>query len=339
MEEANTGFESLVGTSQPIREIKERILKIAPLSSTVLITGESGTGKEIVARLIHQHSLRSRGSFVCVNCAAIPESLIESELFGHERGAFTGAVSRQSGQIKNADHGTLFLDEIGDMSLLAQSKMLRALEQHEIQPVGGSRPVPVDIRLISATHRELERLIAEEKFRGDLFYRLDVSRIHMPPLRERPADIPVLAAHFLSEVNRANGRQMEGFTPTAMRTLTGHNWPGNVRQLRNVIEAAAAICNSNWISDNDLRALHSFSVSGPHAFKRAAIPIPTRKVKPNKDALLETLESTQWNITKTAELLRWSRSTLYRELAKHKIDRNDSDLGTSLIEASELLNP
>ena len=187
----------LVGASEAIRDVKELIRKISPLNSTVLISGESGTGKEIVARLLHQNSRRRQASFVTVNCAAIPDNLLESELFGHERGAFTGAVSRQAGQMKLADRGTLFLDEIGDMSALAQSKMLRALEQREIHPLGATKAIPIDIRLITATHRDLEKLVAEEKFRSDLYYRIDVSRIHLPPLRERQSDIPILTAHFI----------------------------------------------------------------------------------------------------------------------------------------------
>jgi DNA-binding NtrC family response regulator len=326
LDEAYDGFESLVGGSEPIQRIKELIVRIAPLNTTVLITGESGTGKEIVAGLIHQHSRRMRAPFVCVNCAAIPDSLIESALFGHERGAFTGAFSRQTGQIKNADKGTLFLDEIGDMSALAQSKMLRTLEQHEIQPLGSSRPVPIDIRLIAATHRDLERMVAEEKFRSDLYYRLHVSRVHIPPLRERPGDIPVLALHFVHEINRLYNLQLEGFTPTALQTLTGHDWPGNVRQLRHVIEAAAIVCTSNRISDHDLRTLHSFSVSGPPAVKTSSPVIPTRQLRPSKDLLLETLEATHWNMTKTAELLSWSRSTLYRQVARYKIERHRASL-------------
>jgi DNA-binding NtrC family response regulator len=323
LDDVSDGFEALVGVSESIQEIKGLILKIAPSNSSVLITGESGTGKEIAARLVHQHSRRAQAPFVCVNCAALPDSLVESELFGHERGAFTGAVTRQIGQMKNADRGTLFLDEIGDMSGVAQSKLLRALEQHEIQPLGSARPIPVDVRLITATHRELERLVAEEKFRSDLYYRLDVSRIHLPPLRDRAMDIPVLAMHFVRIMNRVYGRQLLGLTPAALQTLARHDWPGNVRQLRNVIEAAAAICESDWISDCDIRAMHSFSISGPPRVRTiAAAVISTKQLKLGKDALLEALEATHWNMTRTAELLRWSRSTLYRNVARHHIERD-----------------
>ena len=323
--DVNDGFEDLVGVSEPIREVKGLIQKIAPLNSTVLITGESGTGKEIVAGLIHQHSRRAQAPFVCVNCAALPDSLVESELFGHERGAFTGAVTRQNGQMKNAHRGSLFLDEIGDMSAVAQSKMLRALEQREIQPLGSARPVSVDVRLITATHRNLDALVAEGKFRSDLYYRLDVSRIHLPPLRERVQDIPVLAVHFVRMMNRVYGRQLLGLTPPALQTLAHHDWPGNVRQLKNVIEGAAALATSEWISEADLRALHSFSVSGPPVRTTAAAVIATKQVKVGRDALLEALEVTHWNMTRTAEMLKWSRSTIYRKVARYQIQRQSAE--------------
>ncbi|HYI93602.1 MAG TPA: sigma-54 dependent transcriptional regulator [Bryobacteraceae bacterium] len=319
-------FRELVGASEAMREVKDFIRKVSPLDSTVMITGESGTGKEIVARLIHQNSLRKQCSFVTVNCAAIPDSLVESELFGYERGAFTGAISRQAGQMRLADRGTLFLDEIGDMSALAQSKMLRALEQREIQPLGATKTVPIDIRLITATHRDLDKLVAEEKFRSDLYYRIDVSRIHLPSLRERQSDIPVLAAHFIGEMNRLYGRQIEGLTPEALQTLVQHDWPGNVRQLRNVIEAAAVVCTTDRISDRDLRTLRSVAAEGPPQIKISAAVIPTRKARQGKDVLLEALETTNWNVTRTAELLRWSRSTLYRQIARHQLKRSEESI-------------
>lgn len=322
--EPTNGFDDLIGASAPIREIKTLIQRIAPLNSTVLITGESGTGKEVVARLIHRHSARARAPFVCVNCAAIPDTLLESELFGHERGAFTGAVCRQSGQMKLADGGTLFLDEIGDMSAMAQSKMLRALEQREIQPLGGLKPVPVNIRLITATHRNLEKLVAEDRFRSDLFYRLDVSRIHLPPLRQRACDIPALASHFLREMNHVHGRKIQGFTPAALRRLTDHDWPGNIRQLRNTVEAAAIICESDQISERDLRAFHPCASSGSLPVTTVAVAAPpTNRMRPRRDVLIEALEATHWNMTKTAELLKWSRSTVYRQVTKYQIERPD----------------
>ena len=321
VDDRSDGFEELVGVTESIREIKRLIRKLAPLNNTVLITGESGTGKEIVARLVHQHSRRAQAPFVCVNCAAVPDSLVESELFGYERGAFTGAVTRQIGQMRNANRGTLFLDEIGDMSGAAQSKMLRALEQHEIQPLGSARPVPIDVRLIAATNRDLEMLVAEEKFRRDLYYRLDVTRIHLPPLRERAKDIPVLAMHFVRMMNGIYGRQLLGLTPTALQRLERYDWPGNVRQLRNVIEAATAISESDWICDSDLRALHTFSISGVPVRTAAAALVSTKPVKLGKNALLAALEATHWNITKAAELLRCSRMTLYRNVAQYEIER------------------
>jgi DNA-binding NtrC family response regulator len=321
-ETADHTFDELVGNSEPTRELKRLIQKFAPLNSTVLITGESGTGKEIVARLVHQHSRRAKAPFVCVNCAALPDLLVESELFGHERGAFTGAITRQLGQMRNANGGTLFLDEIGDMSLTAQSKMLRALEMHEVQPLGAARCIPIDVRVVTATHHDLEKLIAEGKFREDLYYRLNVARIHVEPLRRRRDDIAVLANHFLGIMNRLHDRAHLGLTSGALETLLRNEWPGNVRQLRNVIEAATVICTSDWISDSDLRGLHSFSAGGPHLTTAATPVIPTKKVVSRKDALLDALEATQWNMTRTAELLRWSRSTLYRTVARYNIKRD-----------------
>jgi DNA-binding NtrC family response regulator len=322
LREPGDDFEELVGSSPEIRDIKLLIGRIAPLTGSVLITGESGSGKEVVARLIHSHSVRAKSPFVCVNCAAVPDSLFESELFGHEKGAFTGAVCRQAGQMRLADGGTLFLDEIGDMTALAQSKMLRALEQREVQPLGAARPIPVDIRLITATNRDLETLVAAGKFRADLFYRLDVTRIHLPPLRERRSDIPALAMHFIREMNKKYGRPIEGLTPAALTRLTDHDWPGNIRQLRNTIESAAVICESSRISDSDLRTFRSRATSASLTVKTvsAAAP-PTKPVQPRKDALLEALEATHWNMTRTAELLKWSRSTVYRQLSKYQIER------------------
>jgi DNA-binding NtrC family response regulator len=268
------GCEQFVGVSDAVLDVRKLIRTIAPTNGTVLITGESGTGKEIVARLIHQHSTRAQAAYVCLNCAAIADSLLENELFGHERGAFTDAVSRQTGQMKLAHGGTLFLDEIAEMSGQAQAKILRAVEQGEIRPLGGSRSVPINIRLITATHRRLEALVAEGRFRADLFYRLDVGRIHIPPLRERVVDIPELTVHFLREMNRVYGRRIDGMTAAALRILVDYEWPGNARQLRNVLEAATVICESTRITDSELRALHI--LDAPHTCG-AAVRLPDGK--------------------------------------------------------------
>jgi transcriptional regulator with PAS, ATPase and Fis domain len=257
-----------------------------------------------------------------VNCAAIPDTLIESELFGYEKGAFTGAASRRCGQVELANGGTLFLDEIGDMSAPVQAKLLRAIERREVQPLGGRAPVPVDLRTLAATHQDLERLVDDGTFRSDLYFRLNVANLRLPPLRERPEDIPALAHHFLREINREHRRVIEGFTPPAIRRLTDYPWPGNVRQLRNAIESAALMCEGRRISEADLRALHSFiaSVAVPLKMTTLAYEIPLRKT--DSDRLVHALAATNWNITRTAEVMSCSRMTVYRKLAKYRLQRN-----------------
>jgi DNA-binding NtrC family response regulator len=315
------GCAELVGTSKAMREVKSLIRRIAGMNSTVLITGETGTGKEVAARLIHRLSRRAEMPLVSLNCGAIPDTLLESEMFGYEKGAFTGAVGRHQGHFQMANGGTLFLDEIGDMSLSAQSKLLRALEQHEVHPLGG-RPVPVDIRIIAATHHELENLVDEGRFRNDLFYRLHVARIMLPSLRERREDIPALARHLLREIAREHGRMIDGFTPSAMRRLAGHQWPGNVRQLRNVIEAAALMCDSRMIAEEDLRVVHCFRTSPrmPIGVTQHT-PAVEMSVTSESDRLMRALEATNWNVTRAAELLCWSRVTVYRKVAKYQLER------------------
>ena len=311
----------LIGSSPAMRELKAMISRIAGLNSTVLITGETGTGKEVAARLIHRLSARSVKSMICVNCAAIPDALLESELFGYEKGAFTGAGARHAGQLKLADGGTLFLDEIGDMSLSAQAKILRAIEQHEVQPLGGSRAMPVNFRTIAATHQDLELLVENGKFRSDLFFRLHIATLRLPPLRERPEDIPALARHFLRQISREHDRAIEDFTPSAMSRLVEYHWPGNVRQLRNIIEGAAVMCDSRLVSDANLRTLQNIfsSCSTPLQIAAPIHSIPTAKSEPEK--LTQALKATRWNVTKTAELLCWSRATVYRKLAKYRLER------------------
>ncbi len=311
----------MIGSSPAIRAVKAMISRIACMNSTVIITGETGTGKEVAARLIHRLSARSAKPLMCVNCAAIPDALLESELFGYEKGAFTGAGTRHPGQIKLADGGTLFLDEIGDMSLSAQAKILRAIEQHEVQPLGGSKPVPVDFRTIAATHQDLQLLVDNGQFRSDLFFRLHIAVLRLPPLRERPEDIPVLARHFLRQINRDHRRAIEDFTPSAMSRLREYHWPGNVRQLRNTIESAVVLCDSHLVSDENLRTLQCTlsSRSTPLRIAGSTCPIPVTMSEPEK--LTQALKETGWNVTRTAELLSWSRATVYRKLAKYQLER------------------
>lgn len=317
-----TEFQGLIGNSRALTLVKNQIRRIAPLNSSVLITGESGTGKEIVAQFIHQFSQRAKAPLICVNCAALPETLIESELFGYERGAFTGAATRRTGLVQHADRGSLFLDEIGDMSAGAQAKILRTLELNEIQPLGSARPIHVDVRVIAATHHDLDHLVAADKFRTDLYYRLDVLRIHVPPLRERLEDIPMLAAHFLKRFNEQNGRQVTGITSAGLERLMCHSWPGNVRELRNVIENAAAICSGEFISEYDFRSFRAFHTTGVSAVRRSGTVVPLKRLKLDRATVIQALEEARWNMTRTAELLKWSRSTLYRRMAYYRISRD-----------------
>src|SRR6516162_4428787 len=231
----------LVGNSEAIRQIHEQVGKVAPTNATVLIRGESGTGKELVARAIHFSSPRREGPFVCLNCAAITETLLESELFGHERGAFTGATEKKIGKFEASDHGTIFLDEIGEMAFGTQAKLLRVLEGHPFERVGGSVPIQVDVRVVAATNQPLEKNLQDGRFRRDLFYRLQVVEIRIAPLRDRREDVPALAEHFLKRFVKETNRKIRGFASAAMDKMTRYDWPGNVRELRNVIERAVAL--------------------------------------------------------------------------------------------------
>ena len=256
------GLEHVVGRSAALREVLDRTVRIAPTDATVLLTGESGTGKELVARAIHAGSRRSDRPFVPVNCAAITETLLESELFGHARGSFTGAVRARRGLFEEASGGTLFIDEIGETTLAFQAKLLRALQEGEIRRVGESVPVKVDVRVIAATNQDLKRAIAEKRFREDLFYRLNVVPLRIPPLRERREDIPLLAAHFLERHNRRTGAA-RSFSPEALARLVGHDWPGNVRELENMVEQAAALCEYPVIRPSDISFASDAAARGP----------------------------------------------------------------------------
>jgi transcriptional regulator with GAF, ATPase, and Fis domain len=264
----------LIGESPPMREIQRLVARLGPSASTVLIQGESGTGKEVVARALHELSPRAARPFVAINCAALAETLLESELFGHERGAFTGAVARKLGKFEAADGGTLFLDEIGELPPPLQAKLLRALEQREIERVGGTHPIKIDVRLIAATNRDLERAIAAGSFRTDLFYRLNVVALRLPPLRERRADIPLLANHFAALLSRQLGRPFGGFSPQARACLLRHDWPGNVRELANAVERALALGEDEVIWPEDLpeALLEQPAAGGPSAPAAGAAP-------------------------------------------------------------------
>jgi DNA-binding NtrC family response regulator len=299
--------ERMVGQSRAAREIKAYIEKVARTSSNVLITGETGTGKELIAELIHKNSDRARRSLVCINCAAIPDTLLESELFGYERGAFTGAHASQDGKLKLADGGTLFLDEIGDMSPYAQAKVLRVIESREIQRLGGHKSQPVDFRLIAATNRDVEAVAKEDKFRRDLFFRLNVARIHLPPLRERKEDILALGHFFRQEDNRRFARETVGFAAAAEQLLLEHDWPGNVRELKNVIEAA-------FINlDPDATLVQLPPLFSDAVKRKGQVGVA------ELDRILMALSETHWNKSQAAGKLQWSRMTLYRKMSQYRI--------------------
>ncbi|RMF74587.1 MAG: sigma-54-dependent Fis family transcriptional regulator [Acidobacteria bacterium] len=308
----------LVGTSEPMRRIRELIARAGPTQATVLITGESGTGKELVARSIHRASTRADRPFIKVNCAAIPDELIESELFGHEKGSFTGATGRQRGRFARADTGTLFLDEIGDMSLKTQAKVLRALESGEIEPLGGGEPVHVDVRVIAATNKDLREEIAAGRFREDLYYRLSVLPIELPPLRERREDIPALVEHLAALVCAENNFRPRRFTDEAIEELKRRPWRGNVRELRNTIERALILAPGEEIGVEDLPDVET--AAGPARTGEDwfdAATLREFKERAERAFLERKLEEHGWNITRTAQAIGTPRSNLYKRLEHH----------------------
>jgi two-component system response regulator HydG/two-component system response regulator AtoC len=288
--------------------VRDYIGRIAECDSNVLITGETGTGKELAAALVHAGSRRQSKPFVCVNCAALPDTLIESELFGYERGAFTGAVSARDGQLKAADGGSVLLDEIGDISQYAQAKLLRVIENKQVQRLGGGKSVPLNVRFIAATNRPLRQMMSEGRFREDLYFRLDVANVHLPPLRERPEDIPMLLQHYVREMNARFKREAEGFTDEALACLTLYNWPGNVRELKNLLEGIYINLPPGRVSRLEL----------PDRIRRQ-LEAATETSSGERDRLLSALLETRWNKSKAAERLCWSRMTLYRKLAKYHL--------------------
>jgi len=309
--------QTMVGESYAIRQLREQMAMAAPTNGRVLIYGENGTGKELVARTVHQLSRRRNGPFVEVNCAAIPEELIESELFGHVRGAFTGAVADRRGKFEAADGGTIFLDEIGDMSVKTQAKVLRVLQEQTLEPIGGTQRIKVDARVIAATNKELQTEIRAGHFREDLYFRLNVIPIFVPPLRERPEDIPLLADHFMAEFAREYGRRVKGFEPSARLALQQYPWPGNVRELRNVIERLMIMAPGDAISVADLGFLDASGiVARPMADPPSAERMTLHEARDRfeRDLILRTLAEQQGNMSRTAEVLGVERSNLYRKM-------------------------
>jgi len=308
-------IESIVGQDYRMRRIFEMINSIADTKASVLITGESGTGKSMIARAIHRRSRRRDKPFVEVACGALPETLLESELFGHAAGSFTGAIGEKIGKFKLADGGTIFLDEIATASPAMQVKLLRVLQDFEFEQVGGTKTFQVDSRVILATNENLDELVRAGRFRQDLFYRINVINIELPPLRDRVSDIPVLASHFLKEVCEESGRQVPGFTDECMSALERYRWPGNVRELANVIERAVLLGKGGLISVEDLPA--TMMVTG----SRSLEPVAGRTLKqaleePERRIILEVLESNQWNRHATADSLGINRTTLYKKMKR-----------------------
>ncbi|MCS6978068.1 MAG: sigma 54-interacting transcriptional regulator [Gemmatales bacterium] len=309
----------LVGQSPALEEIKNQIAQVAPTNATVLIRGESGVGKELVARAIHLASPRRDGPFVCLNCAALAESLLESELFGHEKGAFTGATQRKIGKFEAAHNGTIFLDEIGEMNPSAQAKLLRVLEGHPYERVGGSEPIRVNVRVVAATNRPLEEAVNAGQFRRDLYFRLQVIEIRVPPLRERRSDIPVLAEFFLRRFLEETGRRLKGFTQAALEKMTHYDWPGNVRELRNVIERAVALGKGPMLDAPDIW-LSGLELTGAReAVSPAYVPRSLEEVE--KEHIAATLRHTDWNKSQAAAILGIERSTLDRKIKAYDIQR------------------
>ena len=321
----------IVGSSRGVKQMIERIEKVAPTAARVLITGENGTGKELVARAIHSLSPRARGPFVEVNCAAIPTELIESELFGHVKGSFTGAFADRAGKFELADGGTLFLDEIGDMSLSAQAKVLRALEEGVISRVGSGKPLEVDVRVVAATNKDLKAEIAAGRFREDLLYRLDVVPIEVPPLRARRADIPQLVEHFARQAGRSGGPPPKRFDPEAVQRLAARDWPGNIRELRNAIERLFILAPGPTVTADDVerivgvgsdagaRAAGNADLAGAPWLRTATFE--EFKQVAERTYILAKLKEHDWNVSETARTLEMPRSNLYKKIERYGLAR------------------
>ena len=312
---------NIIGSSPAMDSLLETVALVAPSEATVLITGESGTGKELIAGAIHYNSLRKDGPFVKINCAAITETLLESELFGHEKGSFTGADRRKEGRFLQADHGTLFLDEVSEMSMTMQAKLLRVLQEREITRVGGEKVIKVDVRVIAASNRNLPETVADGTFREDLYYRLNVVSLYIPPLRERIEDIPILAQHFIGKFSLENHKAIKGFTPRAMDWLIKYHWPGNVRELMNAIERSVVLSREEYIDERH------FSIGGPASAESAVLPdIPAERNSPSleaveKEAISRMMDLVNHNKSEAARRLGITRKTLHKKLKKYGLSK------------------
>ena len=307
------GYGKIIGKSGKIAALMQTVSQVAPTRATVPITGESGTGKELVADAIQSLSTRSDKPFIKVHCASLSQSLLEDELFGHEKGAFTGAVAQKKGRFELADTGTLFLDEIGEIDAATQVKLLRVLQERQFERVGGEKTLTVDVRVICATNRDLRKEVELGNFREDLYYRLNVVHVEVPPLRERKEDIELLSASFLSTFNREDGRKIEGFTPAARKAMFSYSWPGNVRELRNTVEAAVVLSRSNVIDIDDLPP----QLRETNGESSISFSLPVTMEEAEKGLILETISFCKGNKTKAADLLGIGRKTLHRKLAQY----------------------
>ncbi|MFH1490699.1 MAG: sigma-54 dependent transcriptional regulator [Pseudomonadota bacterium] len=312
-------MRNIIGRSQAMGNLLETVAQVAPSEATVLITGDSGTGKEMIAGAIHYNSPRRERAFVKINCAAITETILESELFGHEKGAFTGAYKKKEGRFIQAQGGSIFLDEISEMSLAMQVKLLRVLQEREVTRVGGEEVIKVDVRVIAATNKDLLQEIEAGRFREDLFYRLNVVNLKLPPLKDRPMDIPLLAQHFLRSFAEKNRKKIKGFTPQAMDRLLKYDWPGNVRELMNAVERGVVLSRTEYLDEADLPFINEEASPGPESELKEAIPpdLPLEEVE--KMAILKTLDLTGGNKSETARRLGITRRTLHKKLKKYGV--------------------
>ena len=316
-------FEDLIGKGHRMQQLFELIRTVAKSNATILIQGETGTGKELVARAVHAESLRHKGPFVSLNCAALPETLLESELFGHEKGSFTGAIAQKKGKFELAHNGTIFLDEIGDISPNVQLHLLRVIQEKEFTRVGGNETIKVDARVVTSTNRDLQKRVAEGQFREDLYYRLNVVVIQLPPLRERTEDIPFLARYFLRKYNQENRKDIRDFSPEVLEFLMKHPWPGNVRELENAVEHSVVVAQGDTIK---MEFLPAALRKMPARMIDSGGPSPTGNNNTldeiEKQHILNVLAETDWNHTQAAQKLGISRSTLHRKIAQHNINGN-----------------
>jgi len=325
------GFSQIIGESEGIKNCLSMVERVADSDSTVMITGESGTGKELIARAIHYNSPRAKGPFIAINCGAIPSELLESELFGHVKGAFTGAIANRSGRFEMADEGTLFLDEIGDLEPSLQVKILRALQEKSFEPVGSTKTVHVNVRVIAATNVDLEKAVENGQFREDLYYRLNVIPVQIPSLRERRTDVPLLLNHFLEKFNKNKAKKITGFSPEAMKSLMGYSWPGNIRELENLVERMSILKGFGEVNLTDLPAKYKsaaacFAETGIIDLPEDGLDFNTAVDQFENALILKALEKTGWNKNQAAILLRLNRTTLVEKMKKKGLRTNNEGI-------------